>query len=244
MFWGANHELHVSRNWCRVSISVEHCGKRGHRRQLKNQRKAFDGKDGKGDGKGGKSGKDRKGKPSGKKGGGKNPDAKGAGKGGKPEKKDTRKKKKKGNGGKTRAMTGEPESEASSATSAKGSVMGLFLGMGSWFGGQDLVLSPLKDRVGTKNPERPEAPTSQQDSRVSRVYPLKGSVGTLAVRSSRVEVERLCTQESVDLRDMWLVDCGATCHVVSQEFLSSVSHYQLFSQSGSFHESNTQRVCR
>ncbi|CAE7605797.1 nphp3 [Symbiodinium sp. KB8] len=111
LFWGANHELHVSRNWCRVSISVEHCGKRGHRRQLKNQRKAFDGKDGKGDGKGGKSGKDRKGKPSGKKGGGKNPDAKGAGKGGKPEKKDTRKKKKKGNGGKTRAMTGEPESE-------------------------------------------------------------------------------------------------------------------------------------
>ena len=53
----------------------------------------------------------------------------------------------------------EPESEASSA---QGSVMGIFMGMGLWFGDRKRVLSPLRDNEGTENPEGAAASRSSQ----------------------------------------------------------------------------------
>ena len=206
-------------------VLCEHCGKKGHRKKdcwsLKKEQKAAEQKGGKGD-KGGKGGKDPKGSSTGKDGG-KNSDSKGKStqKGGKPDGKNAgkgKKKKKKTKDGKSRAMTegaSEPESEASSA---QGSVMGIFMGMGSWFGDRERVLSPLQDNEGTENPE---GVVASRSSERSSEKPISGSLGTVASRCSRAEVERLCSQASVDLRDMWLVDSGATCHVVSYEFLSS-----------------------
>ena len=187
---------------------------------LKKEQKAVEHKGGKGD-KGGKGAKDPKGSSTGKDGGN-NSDSKGKSttKGGKPDGKNAGKgkKKKKGKDDKSRAMTegaSEPESEASSA---QGSVMGIVMGMGSWFGDRERVLSPLQDNEGTENPEGVFASRSSERSSEK---PLSGSLGTVARGCSRAEVERLCSQASVDLRDMWLVDSGATCHVVSYEFLSS-----------------------
>ena len=57
--------------------------------------------------------------------------------------------------------------------------------------------------------------------RLSSEKPISGLIGTVASGCSRAEVERLCSQASVNLRDMWLVDSGATCQVVSYEFLIS-----------------------
>ena len=132
------------------------------------------------------------------------PDPKGKGKGKDQKGKPHKKKKPKGKG-KHRAMDGEesePESEAGSATRSQ-SVMALRLG--SWtFSRPDRALSPLGGREVLERKSE------------SSVQPSEKSPA-----ASKYEAARICSQHGVDPRDLWLVDSGATCHVVSREFLSS-----------------------
>ncbi|CAE7690609.1 unnamed protein product, partial [Symbiodinium necroappetens] len=170
-----------------------------------------------------KSGETPKGKGKGDKGPGKGkdtpkgkgdqpkgpPDPKGKGKGKDQKGKPHKKKKPKGKG-KHGAMDGEesePESEAGSATRSQ-SVMALRLG--SWtFSRPDRALSPLGGRgVFEKKSESSVSPSE------------KGECNFLPA-ASKYEAARICSQHGVDPRDLWLVDSGATCHVVAREFLSS-----------------------
>ena len=132
---------------------------------------------------------------------------------GKSDKGNGKNKKKKKGGGKSRAMAGEesePESEAGSGAKSH-SVMALRLG--SWtFAKPDRALSPLGGREGTaEKSEKNEGSVSPSG---------KGGYHHLPA-ASKYEAARICSQHGVDPRDLWLVDSGATCHVVAREFLSS-----------------------
>ena len=192
-----------------TDLLCDHCGKRGHLKKdcWKWKREQKSGETPKGKGKGDKGpgkGKDTpKGKGDQPKG---PPDPKGKGKGTDQKGKPHKKKKPKGKG-KHRAMDGEesePESEAGSATRSQ-SVMALRLG--SWtFSRHDRALSPLGGRgVFEKKSESSVSP----------------SECNFLPAASKYEAARICSQHGVDPRDLWLVDSGATCHVVAREFLSS-----------------------
>ena len=63
----------------------------------------------------------------------------------------------------------------------------------------------------TEDPER---------SHVS-LYRSRYCLGTLGSSSGQLDVDRVCSVQNVEPRDVWLVDSGATCHIVSSLHLSS-----------------------
>ena len=206
-------EIPVSNRALNTDLLCDYCGKRGHVKKdcwkWKKEQKEKEAPRGKEDqgGKGpGKTQDTPKGKGDQPKG---HPDPKGKGKGKDQKGKPHKKKKPKGKG-KHRAMDGEesePESEAGSATRSQ-SVMALRLG--SWtFSRPDRALSPLGGR---------EVLERKSESSVS---PSEKSECNYLPAASKYEAARICSQHGVDPRDLWLVDSGATCHVVSREFLSS-----------------------
>ena len=63
----------------------------------------------------------------------------------------------------------------------------------------------------TENPERSHVSLDRS----------RYCLGTLASSSGQVDVDRVCSVQNVEPRDVWLVDSGATCHIVSSLHLSS-----------------------
>ena len=204
-------EIPVSNRALNTDLLCDYCGKNVKKdcwkwKKEQKEKEAPRGKEDQG-GKGpGKTQDTPKGKGDQPKG---HPDPKGKGKGKDQKGKPHKKKKPKGKG-KHRAMDGEesePESEAGSATRSQ-SVMALRLG--SWtFSRPDRALSPLGGR---------EVLERKSESSVS---PSEKSECNYLPAASKYEAARICSQHGVDPRDLWLVDSGATCHVVSREFLSS-----------------------
>ena len=63
----------------------------------------------------------------------------------------------------------------------------------------------------------PEAPASSPVSLDKSRYCL----GTLGSSRGQLDVNRVCSALNVEPEDVWLVDSGATCHIVSSLQLSS-----------------------
>ena len=213
----------------------DHCGKKGHTAekcwQRQREEKANAPKDkGKGE-----KGKGDKGKPKGKgRGdktpkGGNTPRGSEKGKGDKDGKGKKNKKKKKGQPGKGRSLSegGEPESEYPPAT-----VMALRFAVPSTSEealpepsvsrGRVLIPSKVPTRVVKPScsaevvprPHRPEGSLKREDEGSESM----GAVGSRAVAHG--DVAHVCKALETTAGDLWLVDSGATCHIVSDRHLS------------------------
>ena len=210
-------------------ILCDYCGRKGHKKDkcwAKQRDERGDAKPDKGKGKarekkGGKG--DRKGEP-GTPRGGKPPSAKGdkgdkGGKGGGKDKKgkgkgkDKQKKKKKNA---ARSLEGEPESEAESSTSGHGAtVMAMRFSQPLSGRGELSPARPEKSEPVVLKPLAVEPPPG-----ICQRPPASESLGTLASISSKGDVEYICSSLCVEGRDVWLVDSGATCHMVSSSHIS------------------------
>ena len=213
----------------------DHCGKKGHTAEKCWQRQREEkANTPKGKGKGEK-GKGDQGKPKGKgRGdktpkGGNTPRGSEKGKGDKDGKGKKNKKKKKVQPGKGRSLSegGEPESEYPPAT-----VMALRFAVPSTSEealpepsvsrGRVLIPSGVPTRVVKPScsaevvprPRRPEGSLKCEDKGSESM----GAVGSRAV--ARGDVAHVCKALETTAGDLWLVDSGATCHIVSDRHLS------------------------
>ena len=213
----------------------EHCGKKGHTAEKCWQRQREEkANTPKGKGKGEK-GKGDQGKPKGKgRGdkapkGGNTPRGSEKGKGDKDGKGKKNKKKKKGPTGKGRSLSegGEPESEYPPATVmalrfAVPSASEEALPEPSAFRGRVLIPSGVPTRVVKPScsaeivprPRRPEGSLECEDKGSESM----GAVGSRAI--ARGDVAHVCKALETTAGDLWLVDSGATCHIVSNRNLS------------------------
>ena len=198
-------------------ILCPYCGKKGHAKKdcWKWQRERGGKDDAKGKYKG-----DGKGKDGGKQGYGKGKEKgkhKGDGKG-KDDGKGKKKKFKKDKRHRSRSASsdGSNASNDGQRSTAGGSPsQGSVMMMRSWTGLR------VGDRLENVSSERPgfdlsptvgAAPESRQGTR---------SV-TRGVGSSVADVQRICSTLQVEPRDLWLVDSGATCHVLAASYASSI----------------------
>ena len=148
------------------------------------------------------------------------------GKGDKEGKGKKNKKKKKGPSGKGRSLT-EPESEAESGGNA--TVMALWFsvpvcGASSSPSPNGRVLSSPEPAAKGKKPRpvtevvpkppRPEGSPKLEDEGSESM----GAVGSRA--AARGDVAHVCKSLETTAGDLWLVDSGATCHIVSDRHLS------------------------
>ena len=213
----------------------DHCGKKGHTAEKCWQRQREEkANTPKGKGKGEK-GKGDQGKPKGKgRGdktpkGGNTPRGSEKGKGDKDGKGKKNKKKKKVQPGKGRSLSegGEPESEYPPAT-----VMALRFAVPSTSEealpepsvsrGRVLIPSGVPTRVVKPScsaevvprAHRPEGSLKREDKGSESM----GAVGSRAV--ARGDVAHVCKALETTAGDLWLVDSGATCHIVSDRHLS------------------------
>ena len=213
----------------------DHCGKKGHTAEKCWQRQREEkANTPKGKGKGEK-GKGDQGKPKGKgRGdktpkGGNTPRGSEKGKGDKDGKGKKNKKKKKGPTGKGRSLSegGEPESEYPPATVmalrfAVPSASEEALPEPSAFRGRVLIPSGVPTRVVKPScsaeivprPRRPEGSLECEDKGSESM----GAVGSRAI--ARGDVAHVCKALETTAGDLWLVDSGATCHIVSNRNLS------------------------
>ena len=182
-------------------IICDHCGKKGHKKENCWQRKREERENAK---EGGKTRPSRDGGKDHGKGKGKDDKGKSKGKGkdkGKGKGKDKSKKKKKG--ARARSASSDGSSASSSGDEGRAAAMALRAS------GDVRDLSFCLPE--TEDPER---------SHVS-LYRSRYCFGTLGSSSGQLDVDRVCSVQNVEPRDVWLVDSGATCHIVSSLHLSS-----------------------
>ena len=182
-------------------IICDHCGKKGHKKENCWQRKREERENAK---EGGKTRPSRDGGKDHGKGKGKDDKGKSKGKGkdkGKGKGKDKSKKKKKG--ARARSASSDGSSASSSGDEGRAAAMAL------------RASGDVRD-LSFCLPET-EDPTRSHVSRYRSRYCL----GTLGSSSGQLDVDRVCSVQNVEPRDVWLVDSGATCHIVSSLHLSS-----------------------
>ena len=193
-----------SSNRALSEIICDRCGKKGHRKENCWQRKREERETAK------EGGKTRPSRDGGKdQGKGKRKDEKGKSKGkgkdkGKGKGKDKyKKKKKKGAHARSASASSDGIETSSSGDENRAAAMALRAGGDV----RDLSLC-------TPEPESPaRSPVSLDRSRYC--------LGTLGSSSGQLDVDRVCSAQNVEPRDVWLVDSGATCHIVSSLHLSS-----------------------
>ncbi|CAE7245639.1 unnamed protein product [Symbiodinium sp. CCMP2592] len=205
----------------------DYCGKKGHTADKCWQRQKEERERGgapKGKGKG------DKGKPKGK--GDQTPKGSGTprgsekgkgdkGKGDKGKDKGKKQKKKKGQPGKGRSLT-EPESEAESGGSAT------VMAMRFSFPGRGSSEPSSSERRVLRQPEKPEPsalvvpkPGSGPEGSPGSESRGSESMGSLGSRMLKYgDVAHVCKALETTPGDLWLVDSGATCHIVSDKHLS------------------------
>ena len=193
-----------SSNRALSEIICDRCGKKGHKKENCWQRKREERETAKEGGKtrpsrdGGKDqgkgkGKDEKGKSKGK---GKD---KGKGKG----KDKYKKKKKKGAHARSASASSDGSEISSSGDENRAAAMALRAGGDV----RDLSLCMPEPESPARSPVSPDRP--------------RYCLGTLGSSSGQLDVDRVCSAQNVEPRDVWLVDSGATCHIVSSIHLSS-----------------------
>ena len=182
-------------------IICDHCGKKGHKKENCWQRKREERENDK------EGGKTRPSRDAGKdQGKGKGKDEKGKSKGkgkdkGKGKGKDKSKKKKKG--ARARSASSDGSSASSSGDEGRAAAMALRAS------GDVRALSFCLPE--TEDPERSHVSLDRS----------RYCLGTLGSSSGQLDVDRVCSVQNVEPRDVWLVDSGATCHIVSSLHLSS-----------------------
>ena len=182
-------------------IICDHCGKKGHKKENCWQRKREERESAK---EGGKTRPSRDGGKDQGKGKGKDEKGKSKGKGkdkGKGKGKDKSKKKKKG--ARARSASSDGSSASSSGDEGRAAAMALRAS------GDVRALSFCLPE--TEDPERSHVSLDRS----------RYCLGTLGSSSGQLDVDRVCSVQNVQPRDVWLVDSGATCHIVSSLHLSS-----------------------
>ena len=174
-------------------IICDHCGEKGHKKENCWQRKREERENAK---EGRKTRPSRDGGKDHGKGKGKDDKGKSKGKGkdkGKGKGKDKSKKKKKG--ARARSASSDGSSASSSGDEGRAAAMALRAS------GDVRDLSFCLPE--TEDPER------------SHVSPDRSRycLGTLGSSSGQLDVDRVCSVQNVEPRDVWLVDSGATCHM-------------------------------
>ncbi|CAE7695720.1 unnamed protein product [Symbiodinium pilosum] len=188
-------------------VLCDYCGKKGHKKencwQKKKDEKGSPSKGGKGEKGKGKKGEKGKGgdTPRGGKGDkGKGEQPKGKGK----------KKKKKGQRVRSAGETSESEAESSApGTPKKATAMALRVRFDPCENGE---LSGVGRVLRDSEPE----PAVTSSVFVSQDTNFLGTIGSLC---SSEDVKRVCAIHEVEARDVWLVDSGATCHIIATDFL-------------------------
>ena len=182
-------------------IICDHCGKKGHKKENCWRRKREERENAK---EGGKARPSRDGGKDQGKGKGKDEKGKSKGKGkdkGKGKGKDKSKKKKKG--ARARSASSDGSSASSSGDEGRAAAMALKAS------GDVRDLSFCLPE--TEDPERSHVSLDRS----------RYCLGTLGSSSGQLDVDRVCSVQNVEPRDVWLVDSGATCHIVSSLHLSS-----------------------